>query len=149
MTTKNPTPENYSTVCPYLMVDSIEKQIEFLQAVFGADLKENLKNADGVTMHGEVKIGDTVIMMGRGSEGISSQPSMNYVYVSDADMIYNKAIELGSISISEPTDQFYGIRDGGFKDFHGNTWFIAQHLKVVSTEEMEKGFADKKVNHKE
>ncbi len=143
------TPENYNTVCPYLMVDSIEKQIEFLRTVFGADIKENLKNADGVTMHGEVKIGDTVIMMGRGSAGFPSQPSMNYVFVSDADLIYNKAMELGSTPVSEPTDQFYGIRDGGFKDFYGNTWFIAQHLKEVSVEDMEKGFADKKINHKQ
>lgn len=143
------TPENYNTVCPYLMVDSIEKQIEFLQTVFGADMKENLKNADGVTMHGEVKVGDTVIMMGRGSAGFPSQPSMNYVFVNDADLTYNKAMELGSTSVSEPTDQFYGIRDGGFKDLHGNTWFVAQHLKDVSVEEMEKGFAYKKINHKQ
>ncbi len=139
------TPKNYSTVCPYLMVDSIEKQIEFLQTVFPATIKEALKNAEGIIMHGEVKIGDTVIMMGRGSADFPSQSSMNYVYVDDAHRIFNKALEHGAGSVFAPADRFYGLIEAGFKDMHNNTWFIAQHLKDVSTKDMEKGFADKKV----
>ncbi|MEP7196428.1 MAG: VOC family protein [Saprospiraceae bacterium] len=144
MTTNNPTPSGYSRVCPYLMVDSIEVQIDFLQKVFNADIKENLKNSEGIVMHGEVKIGDIIIMMGRGSEKFPSTQGMNYVYVNNVDEVYNKAIELGSTSVSTPTDQFYGLRDGGFKDPQGNTWFIAQFIKNVSVEDMEKGFVDTK-----
>ncbi len=142
MTTNNPTPKNFSTVCPYLMVDSIEKQIDFLQTVFNAVLKESLKNGEGIIMHGEVKIGETVIMMGRGSKDFPSAQGMNYVYVNNADEVYNKALELGSSSVSPPTDQFYGLRDGGFRDPQGNTWFIAQFIKDVSVDDMEKGFED-------
>jgi PhnB protein len=138
------TPQNYSTVCPYLMVDSIELQMDFLKSAFDGIVKEALKNAEGIIMHGEVIIGDTVIMMGRGSAEFPSQASMNYVFVSDVNKVYKTAIELGAISMFEPTDRFYGIREGGFKDMHSNTWFIAQPFKVVSVEDMEKGFADKK-----
>ncbi len=138
------TPENYSTVCPYLMVDSIEKQMEFLQKVFNAGIKEDLKNSEGITMHGEVKIDGIVIMMGRGSKDFPSQASMNYVYVKNADETYKKALELGSISIYEPIDRFYGLRECAFKDMHQNTWFVAQHLKSVSEEDLQKGFADTK-----
>lgn len=144
MTPNNPAPKDYSTVCPYLMVGSIELQLHFMQIVFNAVIKECLKNEEGIIMHGEVKIGDTVIMMGRGSEGFPSMPGMNYVYVNNADQVYNKAIELGAETISSPSDKFYGLREGGFKDTHGNIWFVAQFIKDVSVEDMEKGFADKK-----
>ncbi len=115
-----------------------------MQKVFNAVITENLKNSDGIVMHGEVKIGDILIMMGRGSEKFSTAKGMNYVYVNNADEVYNKAIELGAISIAPPSDKFYGLREGGFKDPHNNIWFIAQFIKDVSAEDMEKGFADKK-----
>ncbi|MBC7923788.1 MAG: VOC family protein [Ferruginibacter sp.] len=138
----NSTPKNYSTVCPYLMVDSIENQTEFLKTIFSATVKEALKTPDGTTQHGEVSIGDTVIMMGRGSKNFPSQPSMNYVFVHDADEIYRRALSHGATTVLEPADRFYGVREAGFKDFHGNTWWIAQPIKDVSLEEMEKGFAE-------
>jgi PhnB protein len=140
----SPAPFSYSTVCPYLIVESVEKQIAFLHEVFGAEIKESLKNGEGIIMHGEVKIGDTVIMIGRGSAGFSLHPAMNYVYVQDVNLTYNKAIETGAASVYEPADRFYGVREAGFKDMHNNTWYVAQHVKDVSVEEMEKGFANKK-----
>ncbi|MFN0274993.1 MAG: VOC family protein [Chitinophagales bacterium] len=142
----NSTPENYSTVCPFLMVEDIEKQMDFLTNVFNGTVKENLKTPDGITQHGEVRVGDTVIMMGRGSKDFPSQPSMNYMYVSNVDETYKKALLNGATKVMEPADRFYGVRECGVKDFHGNTWWIAQHIKNVSVEEMEKGMAEAKKN---
>ena len=138
------TPEHYSTICPFIMVDNVENQIEFLQTVFGAEIKGSLKNAEGISVHGEVIIGSSVIMLGKGSAELQSQPSMNYVYVNDADAVYEKALQQGATSMYEPDDKFYGIREAGFRDLHNNTWFIAQYLKEVSVEEIEKAFAGKK-----
>lgn len=140
----NPTPKEYSTICPYLMVDDIEKQMEFLKTIFDASVKENLKTPDGITQHGELRIGDTVIMLGRGSKDFPSQPAMNYVFVTNVDTVFAEALSMGASKVLEPADRFYGIREAGFKDFHGNTWWIAQHIKDVSLEEMEKGFAEVK-----
>jgi len=69
---------------------------------------------------------------------------MNYVYVQDVNLVYKKAIQSGAISIYEPADRFYGVREAGFKDMHNNTWYAAQYVKDVSIEDMEKGFAKKK-----
>lgn len=142
----NPTVKEYSTICPYLMVDNVERQIEFLKTIFDASVKEDLKTPDGVTQHGEVRIGDTVVMLGRGSTTYPSQPSMNYVFVSNVDCVYAEAISIGAYKVLEPSDRFYGLREAGFKDFHGNTWWIAQHIKEVSLEDMEKGFAESRSN---
>lgn len=139
----SPAPQDYGTISPFIMVDDIDRQIDFLQAVFNAEVKGNLKNAEGLSVHAEVIIGNSVIMLGRGSSSLPSQPSMNYVFVADATSVYKKALELGAVSIYEPDDKFYGIREAGFKDFHNNTWFIAQYLKEVSVKEIEKTFAEK------
>ena len=138
-----PAPQDYGTISPFIMVDDIDRQIDFLQAVFNAEVKGNLKNAEGLSVHAEVIIGNSVIMLGRGSSSLPSQPSMNYVFVADANSVYKKALASGAVSIYEPDDKFYGIREAGFKDFHNNTWFIAQYLKEVSVEEIEKTFAEK------
>lgn len=135
------TPENYSTVCPYLMVDNIGVQIDFMQHVFGATIKENMKNGDGITMHCEVVIGETVIMMGKGSKEFPSQPGMNYVYVASVAEVYSKAMAAGAVSLFTPAERFYGVIESGFKDMHGNVWFASQHVKDVPVAEMEQAFA--------
>ena len=140
---KNPALQDYGTISPFIMVDDIDMQISFLKSVFNAEVKGNLKNTDGLSVHAEVIIGSSVIMLGRGSTSLPSQPSMNYVFVADVNSVFKKALELGAVSIYEPDDKFYGIREAGFKDFHNNTWFVAQYLKEVSVEEIEKTFAEK------
>jgi len=136
------TPTGYSKVCPYLLVDDISREIEFLQNVFDAAIKEELKTPDGVIQHGEVTIGEVVLMLGVGSEQLAKQPGMNYVFVQNADETFNKAMQNKAINIEAPTDRFYGIREAGFKDPDGNTWWIGHPIEEVSKEDMEKAFAE-------
>jgi PhnB protein len=138
----NIAPKGYNTVCPYLTVESVESQIDFLQSVFNATVKEKLKSQDGIIQHGEVQIGDTVIMIGKGNKEFPAGVGTNYVYVKDVDETYYTALQNGSTLILEPADRFYGVRECGFKDPQGNIWWVAQFLKDVSVEEMEKGFAE-------
>jgi len=136
-TKKNPTPEGYSTVCPYLMVPDVKKEIDFLQRVFDAEVKEQLPTANGSIGHGEVRIGDCTIMIGRAQAGYPCE-AMTYIFVNDAEAIFNKAIQSGAAPVMELGDRFYGYREGGFKDEFGNQWWIAQVIRKVSQEEMER-----------
>lgn len=133
-----PRPEGRSAVCPFLMVDSVEKELEFLKKVFGAEVIESVKLPDGFISHAEVKIVDSSIMMGRATPKFPRTSSMVYVYVSDADSVYKKALENKAESIMPPEDRFYGIREGGVKDEQGNTWWIAKFLRKVPQEEIQK-----------
>ena len=135
-------PEGYPTVVPYLLVNSVEKEMEFLKYVFQAEPLEELKQPDGNIMHGEVRIGTAVIMLGKAKENFPSRESMNYVYVDNADEVYVRALKFGATSIMEPGDRFYGNREGGFTDPSGNQWWIAQILEVIPKEEMEKRLAE-------
>ncbi len=80
-------------------------------------------------VHGEVRIGDTVLMMGGGIPGKkfpgTLQPNALHVYVEDADEVCRKAVAAGATLIDEPRDQEYGERSGTVKDAAGNFWYIA------------------------
>lgn len=128
----------YSSVSPYLMVSSVEEELQFLNEVFGAVTKETLKRKDGIIQHGEATIGDTVIMIGKSRPEWPSTQSASYVFVKNADETYAKALQLGAITVLEPADRFYGYREGGVKDKQGNTWWLAQVLEELTEAEMQK-----------
>lgn len=134
---QNPAPAGYSRVCPYLMVADIEALLIFLKEVLDVEITEKLTSADGTVRHAEVRLGESVIMMGKEQPGYPTE-SMIYVFVSDADATFRKALQHGATSIMEPGDRFYGYREGGFKDPSGNQWWVAQVIENVSKEEMER-----------
>ncbi len=133
-----PIPDGYHSVTPYLVVEGVAKLIEFLKQAFDATEKERMSRPDGTVMHAEVKIGDSVVMMGEAAGEFSPMPSMLHLYVNDADAVYKRAMEAGATSVREPADQFYGDRSAGIKDPCGTTWYIATHQEDVSPEEMAK-----------
>lgn len=141
-TKNNPAPPDHSIVAPYLMVDNVEAQITFLQTVFDAEAGEALKDPQGIIQHGDVRIGDTNIMMGTSSERWPATRTMCYIFVADVDDTYKRALAAGATPVMEPDDRFYGHREGGVLDMHGNTWWIAQFLREVPMEEMERKLAE-------
>jgi hypothetical protein len=56
--------------------------------------------------------------------------------------VYKEGVAQGASTVTEPINRFYVIREAGFKDFHGNTWWIAHHINEVSIAELEKGFLE-------
>ena len=59
-----PVPEGFHTVTPYLVVDDGARAIEFYQQAFGAKEIMRMPGPDGKISHAEVKIGDSIIMLG-------------------------------------------------------------------------------------
>lgn len=145
MKTKQLTPEGFATVRTYMAVNHVDKQIDFLSNVFNAVVKERLQNPEGNTLHGELVIDDSIIMVGRVTAEVKPIQGMCYVYVENADEVYNRAIELGATSIAVPANQVYGNREGGFKDLEGNTWWVSQFIQEVTPEEIEREIANRKL----
>jgi PhnB protein len=133
-----PIPEGYHAITPYLVVEGAAKLIDFLKQAFDAQETFRMPMPDGSIMHAEIKIGDSMVMMGEASEKWKPMPCAIYLYVNDADAVYKRALKAGATSTMEPADQFYGDRHGGVKDPAGNTWWIATHKEDVSPEELKK-----------
>ena len=77
-------------------------------------------------MHGELKLGDSVLMIAEASDQYTARPAGLYIQVADADETYRKALDLGAKSIMAPEDKEYG-RSGGVEDPFGNTLWITQN----------------------
>jgi uncharacterized glyoxalase superfamily protein PhnB len=136
-------PDGYHTVTPYLIVTGATQLVEFLKQAFGATERGLMGPPGGPIMHGEVQIGDSVIMLSDGGGTAESQPtrSMIHLYVDDVDAMYKSSLAAGAKSLREPEDQFYGDRSAGVVDAFGNQWWLATHVEDVSEEEMQKRMA--------
>ncbi len=140
--TVKPIPEGYHTITPYLVGQGVAQLIDFLKQAFHAEEIYRMAQSDGTVTHAEVKIGDSIIMMGEAGEEHPPLPAMLHLYVDDVDAVYNRAVQAGAASLREPENQFYGDRTGGVQDSSGNQWWIATHIEDVSPEELARRAAD-------
>lgn len=131
-------PVGYHTITPYLSVKDVTKLIEFIEQVFDGKQKEMMKDEAGNILHAEYEIGDSVVMLSQARAPWPETPAAMYLYVSDVDAAYNRALAAGAESIMEPADQFYGDRHCGVKDSNGNSWWIATHIEDVPPDEIKR-----------
>ncbi len=127
----DPVPKGYSTITPYIVAQDADALIGFMHKTF--DAEELFRTGPGSEggLHCEVRIGDSMLMVGGGGAGMkwrgSPMPSAFHIYVPDCDATYARALESGATSIDEPADQFYGERSATVKDAAGNSWYIATY----------------------
>jgi uncharacterized glyoxalase superfamily protein PhnB len=115
-------PEGWHTVTPRIVVQDARRFVEFLTHVFGAT--GEFQDA----RPSEVWIGDSVVMVSEaGLRGPMS--AFLYVYVSDTDATYQRAITARARAVEEPFDTPYGDRRCMVEDEWGNNWQIATHGK--------------------
>ncbi len=57
-------PDHLSTVTPYLIIKDANKAADFYNKAFGAEELMSMPGPDGKLMHGEIKIGNSIIMLG-------------------------------------------------------------------------------------
>jgi len=124
----DPVPRGFRMVTPYLVAADGNKLLDFVKETFSAEEMLRVSTPMG-GVHGETRIGDSVLMMGGGVPGKkfpgTLQAQALHVYVEDSDAVYRKALAAGAVSIDEPRDQDYGERSATVKDPAGNFWYIA------------------------
>ncbi len=127
-----PIPEGFRTVTPYLIAADGPALIEFVKNAFGAEERfRGIGSGGGV--HAEVRIGDSMLMIGGGIPGHefrgTPSPTALHVSVPDVDAAYQRAVGAGAKPLVPPADQDYGSRDGSVTDLWGNQWYVAALLE--------------------
>jgi PhnB protein len=135
-TAVQPVPSGYQTVTPFLFVDNTPTLIEFLKKAFDAKETFSMNDDSGTPGHAELKVGTSMVMVGRARGEWKPLPCAIYLYVQNVDDTFKKAIAAGGKVIQEVKNQFYGDRSGGVQDPSGNYWWIATHVEDVSMEEL-------------
>jgi uncharacterized glyoxalase superfamily protein PhnB len=140
-------PSGYHTVSPHLAVRGAAEAMEFYKKAFNAEERGRFMMPDGKQlMHGEIKIGDSIVMLGEespqrgcpGPQSVGGTTVSLYIYVQDADRLFNQAMSAGAKSVMPVADMFWGDRAGTVKDPFGHQWTIATHKEDVPPEEMKK-----------
>lgn len=130
-------PEGHTSISPYIMVEHAQKVIDFAKRAFDAEELHVLRRNDGTIQHAELKIGSGIVMIGDTLGKCAPMPAAIHLYVADCDCHYERALAAGGESVSEPTNHFYGDRNGGIKDPCGNVWWVATHKEALSMTEIE------------
>jgi uncharacterized glyoxalase superfamily protein PhnB len=130
-----PIRDGFHTVTPYLFAEGATRLIQFLVEAFNAELVFRKDRPDGAVVHAEMRIGDSMLMLGEASGEFGPMPTSIYLYVTDCDTVYQQALAAGGISVFEIMNLPSGERYGGVKDPCGNIWWIATHVEDVSPEE--------------
>jgi uncharacterized glyoxalase superfamily protein PhnB len=101
---------------------------------------------NGQLSHGEMKIGDSMFMVSDGSvygmrspAALGGTPVSLYLYVEDADRVFNQAVAAGAQARMPVTDMFWGDRCGVLIDPFGHQWTVATHMADLTPEEIERG----------
>ncbi len=142
----SPIPPGSNTISIYLIVKNANAALEFYEKAFGGTGTECMFAPDGSVMHGEIKIGNSTVMLSqenpqwdmKSPETLGGSPASIHMYVEDCDAAFQKAIDAGCTQVAPVTDMFWGDRYGKVEDPFGFQWGIATHIEDVSIEEMQK-----------
>ena len=141
-------PEGYHSVTPSLTFKDSLEAIKFYKKAFGAEELDVFPSPDGQgTMHATMKIGNSIMMMGderpnqscKSAESLGSSPIGFFIYVSNVDEVFQKAVDAGAEITMPLEDMFWGDRCGSLKDPFGYTGMIATHTRDLSRDEIREG----------
>ncbi len=127
--------EGFHTATPYMVIKNAAAAMEFYKKAFGATELGRHADADGRVRHGEIKIGDSPIMICdefgdfpqmRSAQALGGSPVQIFLNVDDADALAARAQAAGATLFHPMQDQPYG-RSGGLQDPFGYTWWICTH----------------------
>ncbi len=119
-------PESYPSMSPYLICPDAEALIRFVETAFGGVLLRRFDRPDGSLMHAEVRIDDSVLMLGgRVTEIVATAPHI-HLYVPDVSAVFARAVAAGATVVQAPLRKREDddLR-GGVQDASGTTWWIA------------------------
>jgi PhnB protein len=146
MTNKvKPVPEGYHTATPYLIFHDAAPAIDFYKKAFAATEIMRMNGPDGKVSHAEIKIGDSVIMLGSApGNDLATPQKLNgssvsiFLYLPDVNSTFKQAVSAGAKAVQPLEDMFWGDRFGRLVDPFGHSWSLATHVEDVAPAEMGK-----------
>lgn len=109
-----PIPDGYHSITPALTCRGADRAIEFYKKALGAQELMRMASPDGKISHAELKIGDSVLFVSDEFPGMSAAPSGGtpssylFLYVTNADPVFNRAVAEGARVTMPPTKHVLG-----------------------------------------
>ena len=123
----SPVPAGFHSLTPYLILDHVDRFLEFVGAGLNATEKFLMRDGQGVIRHGELQLAGSILEFAQANPDWPAMPGGLHFYVKDVDAAYGQAIRAGATSLYPPASRDYGDREAGIRDVSGNIWFLATH----------------------
>jgi PhnB protein len=139
---KKAIPEGYHTVTAVLTLDDAKAAIAWYGKALGAEELARSEGPDGKITHGEIRVGDSRVMVndavmgGKGPRELGGSPASLWVYAEDCDKLYNSAVQSGATVAMPLADMFWGDRFGSVVDPFGYRWSFATRKEDLTPAEM-------------
>ena len=138
------------TITAHIVVGDAARAAAWYSAVFGAEERGRLEVPGGKLMQVELWFGDSAVMladefpeMGVLSPlGVGGTATVLHFATDDADAVWQRALDAGAEVRQPLQDAFWGERYGQITDPFGHRWGIAQHLRDVPREDLERAVAE-------
>jgi PhnB protein len=140
-----PIPEGFHAITPYLFAQGASRLIAFISAAFEGKLIFKQERPNGAIMHATMQIGDSMLMLADPTPEFGAMPTSIYLYVTDCDAVYHRALSSGGVSVFPIMTLPSGERYGGIKDPCDNIWWVATHIEDVPPDEEERRWKEFKM----
>lgn len=139
-----PSRDNAHTITAYLIVPCCVEALAFYEKAFDAQPHIRLEGPDETTMHAQMRIGDSNVMMTDENLGLGMKSpgtlggctSALHIHVADVDAAQAQAVEAGCEVLMPAADMFWGARFCQLQDPFGHQWSMAQDIETVSPEDL-------------
>ncbi|NEC89696.1 VOC family protein [Streptomyces sp. SID12501] len=138
----NTAPEGYTTVAPWVVTDDTGAFLDFVTHAFDGEELGRVLTEDGLVGHGEIRVGDTVVLAFDRHADWPAMPSLLRVFVDDSEKVFSRAVAAGGQVITAVADDAFGQRGGRIKDPFGNIWWVVSCVEDVAEDEMWKRLQD-------
>lgn len=129
-------PEGYTDVAPWVVTDDTGAFLDFVTAAFAGVELSRVPVEDGSIGHGEIRVGETVVLAFDRQPDWPMMPSLLRVFVDDADDAMQRAVDAGARVVTELADSAFGQRGGRVRDPFGNVWWVVAQVETVAEDEM-------------
>jgi len=138
------------TITAHVVVRDAARAAAWYSTVFGAEERGRLEVPGGKLMQVELRFGDSTVMLADefpemdvlSPLGVGGTATVLHFSTDDADAVWQRALDAGAEVRQPLQDAFWGERYGQITDPFGHRWGIAQHLRDVSREELERAVSD-------
>lgn len=124
-------PEGYTSVAPWVVTDDTGALLNFITGAFDGEELARVPVEDGTIGHGEIRVGDTVVLAFDRRPDWPVMPSLLRVYVPDADAAMAAAVAHGAHVVTEAADSAWGDRGGRVRDPFGNIWWVMSRVEHI------------------
>jgi PhnB protein len=142
-------PEGMHTITPHLVVRDAARAADWYVSALGAEERDRLVLPGGKLMYVELWLGDSAVRVSDefpeagilSPQSIGGTPVVLHLFTTDVDAFWERAVGAGAEIVRPLADQFWGDRQGQLADPFGHRWGVAQHLRDVPREEVERAAA--------